>query len=87
MYNIPMYLEESNEEKSSAEIGIQHEENNPKSLGLFSCEEDIRRLAPYTSEEDLKKMVEACPQLQGLVDSLGLQPISTTEQLIDECPF
>lgn len=84
MYNIPMYLEESNEEKSSAEIGIQHEENNPKSLGLFSCEEDIRRLAPYTSEEDLKKMVEACPQLQGLVDSLGLQPISTTEQLIDE---
>ena len=57
-------------------------------LGPFSNEEDIRRLAPYTSEEDLKQLVESCPQLQSLIDSLELQPInSTAEQHIGECPF
>ncbi|WP_144008414.1 hypothetical protein [Prevotella sp. P4-51] len=89
MYDIPMYLEESKEEKSTNENGIHPEDNNISTrLGPFSSEEDIRRLAPYTSEEDLKQLVESCPQLQSLIDSLELQPInSTAEQHIGECPF
>lgn len=89
MYDIPMCLEESKEEKSTNENGIHPEDNNISTrLGPFSSEEDIRRLAPYTNEEDLKQLVESCPQLQSLIDSLELQPInSTAEQHIGECPF
>lgn len=89
MYDIPMYLEESTEEKSTNENDIHIEKKNSTTrLGPFSSEEDIRRLAPYTSEEDIKQLVETCPQLQTLIDSLELQPInSTTEQHLDECPF
>lgn len=90
MYDIPMYLEESTD-ISKTENDIKQEEiNNPTSLGPFSSEEDIKRLAPYTSEEDLEKLVEACPQLQDLIDTLDLRPVNAyaEEDSHDNiCPF
>lgn len=79
MYDIPMYLEISNEDN-----------NIPTTLGPFSSEEDIKRLAPYTSEEDLEKLVETCPQLQDLIDTLDLRPVNAfaeEDSHDDICPF